>query len=240
MARIVLHRPVENPLLLPLIRAIVGDDVSEATRLIKECPDLARQSLLTGATRQSAANFYFKEIEHYLYAGDTPLHAAAAGYRYSIAESLVQNGAHVAARNRRGAEPLHYAADGSPGSHAWNPQAQTEMIVLLLDAGANPDALDKTGVAPLHRAVRQRCVGAVDSLLRHGASVLQKNGNGSTPLHLAVQNTGRGGTGSPEVKALQKEIVELLLKAGANLKARDARGRTVAECAQGEWIHDLL
>jgi len=240
MARIVLHRPAEKPHLLALIQAIVSDDASEAARLIKECPDLARQSLTTGATRQSPTNFYFKEIEHYLYAGDTPLHAAAAGYRYSIARSLVQNGAHVAARNRRGAEPLHYAADGSPGSHAWNPQAQTEITVLLLDAGANPDALDKSGVAPLHRAVRQRCVGAVDSLLRHGASALQKNGNGSTPLHLAVQNTGRGGTGLPELKALQKEIIELLLKAGANPKERDARAKTAAECAQSEWIHELL
>jgi len=68
-------------------------------------------------------------------------------------------------KNRRGAEPLHYAADGAPGSRNWNPQAQAEMITLLISSGANPNALDKSGVAPLHRAVRQRCAGAVDFTL---------------------------------------------------------------------------
>ena len=33
----------------------------------------------------------------------------------ALAESLVERGAAVRARNRRGAEPLHYAADGGPG-----------------------------------------------------------------------------------------------------------------------------
>jgi hypothetical protein len=32
---------------------------------------------------------------------------------------------------------------------------------------------------------------------------------------LATQNTGRGGSGSPEAKAQQKEIVRLLLQHGA-------------------------
>jgi hypothetical protein len=32
----------------------------------------------------------------------------------------VAHGASVRARNRRGAEPLHYAADGNPGSAGWN------------------------------------------------------------------------------------------------------------------------
>jgi hypothetical protein len=33
----------------------------------------------------------------------------------------------------------------------------------------------------------------VDSLLCNGAGVRLKNKSGSTPLHLAVQNTGKGG-----------------------------------------------
>jgi hypothetical protein len=32
---------------------------------------------------------------------------------------------------------------------------------------------------------------------------------------LAIQNTGRGGTGSPEAKAQQEEILRLLKKYGA-------------------------
>lgn len=203
-------------------------------------PLLAQGSLAAGATRIEAADFYFEEIHHYLFAGDTPLHAAAAGYRTEIARALIRNGANVRARNRRGAEPLHYAADGVPGSSTWNPQAQSETIQLLISAGADPNTLDKSGVAPLHRAVRQRCLAAVDSLLRKGALLQLKNKSGSSPLHLAVQNTGRGGSGSPDAKGLQGEIISLLLKAGSDVQDRDGRGKTAVECAQSDWVCALL
>jgi hypothetical protein len=225
----------ENSLLLGFLRAIISGDASEVAKSIGRSPSLVSRALATGATRLAAKDFYFREIEHYLFAGDTPLHAAAAGYRKNIAGELLKNGASVHALNRRGAAPLHYAADGCLGSRSWNPEAQAEMIALLVGAGADPNALDKSGVAPLHRAVRQRCSCAVDSLLRNGAQVRLKNKSGSTPLHLAVQNTGRGGAGSPESKALQREIIELLLKAGANSNDRDGRGKTVRQCAGGDW-----
>jgi len=234
------HEPPGNAGVLILIRAIVRDDGPEVAKLLLNSPALARERLTVGATRQAATEFFSEEIGHYLYAGDTPLHAAAAGYRINIAQALIKNGADVNARNRRGAQPIHYAADGAPESRRWNPQAQAEMIVLLIKNGADPNALDKSGVAPLHRAVRQRCPKAVDSLLRNGAAVRLKNKSGSTPLHLAVQNTGRGGTGSPESKACQKQIIELLLKAGANLQDRDARGKTATQCTQSDWILALL
>ena len=234
------HDLLECSLLLALVRAIIRDDAPEVAKLLGTSPALARQALAIGATRAVTTDFYFEEIGHYLIAGDTPLHAAAAGYRQNIARALIKHGAQVAGRNRRGAEPLHYAADGGPGSRSWNPRAQAEMVTFLIDAGANPNALDKSGVGPLHRAVRQRCADAVDSLLRNGAQVRLKNKSGSTPLHLAVQNTGRGGTGSPEPKTLQRRIIEALLEGGADPQDRDGRGRTVTQCAQGEWIHALL
>ncbi len=221
---------------MPLIRAIIRDDSAEVSKLLAKSPLLARESLTVGASREQAVNFFSEEINHYLYAGDTPLHAAAAGYRTNAARALLKNGADVSARNRRGAEPLHYAADGGFGARNWSPERQAEMIASLINAGANPNALDKSGVAPLHRAVRQRCSAAVASLLRNGADVRLKNTSGSTPLHLAVQNTGKGGTGSPESKALQKETIELLLKSGADLEDRDGRGKTAKACAQSDWI----
>jgi ankyrin repeat protein len=168
------------------------------------------------------------------------LHAAAAGYRRNIAGALIDAGADVNAENRRGATPLHYAADGGPVFKSWNPDAQAEIITFLIQKGANPNAVDKSGVAPLHRAVRQRCPMAVDALLRNGADMRLKNKSGSTPLHLAVQNTGRGGTGAPEAKALQRQIIALLLTAGANPLDRDGRGKTIRQCAQSDWIRDLF
>jgi ankyrin repeat protein len=230
----------EDPLLAPLIRAILADKSTQIAELLAQSPGLVRQSLATGATRQNARDYFFADIGHYLYAGDTPLHAAAAGHRKSIAELLIKAGADVAARNRRGATPLHYAADCGPNRPRRNSSAQVETIVCLLDAGADPHAFDKSGVAPLHRAVRQRCAGAVDILLRKGAAVRLKNKNGSTPLHLAVQNTGKGGSGSPDAKKMQKQIIESLLKHGASLKDKDGRGKTARESAISDWIRDLL
>lgn len=234
------HKSLENAELPALVLAIVRDDAAEVARLLGRSPFLARECLDIGATRQGATDFFFKEINHYVYAGDTPLHAAAAGYRKKLAYALIRNGADVRARNRRGAEPLHYAADGGPGFCGWDAAGQAEMIVFLIDNGADPNALDKSGVAPLHRAVRQRCPRAVDALLRNGAVVRLKNKSGSTPLHLAVQNTGKGGSGSPEAKAGQREIIELLLKSGADRKDRDGQGKTAIQCVQSEWIRALL
>ena len=141
------------------------------------------------------------EIGHYVYAGDTALHVAAAAYRQEIVPKLIATGANVRARNRRGAEPLHYAVDGMPGSRTWNPPAQAATVARLIEAGADPNAADKSGVTPLHRAVRTRCAAAVKALLEAGADPRRKNNSGSTPMLLATQNTGRGGSGSPEAKA---------------------------------------
>jgi ankyrin repeat protein len=229
-----------DPLLMRLIRAIIADDASEVAKLLESSPTLARQRLQIGASRHASREFFFEQIKHYLYAGDAPLHAAAAGYRLNIARKLIEHGADVKGANRRGAQPLHYAADGGPSSPHWNPEAQAQTIALLVSQGADPNALDKSGVAPLHRAVRQRCLAAVDSLLRNGADIRLQNKSGSTPLHLAVQNTGKSGSGSAESKVLQKEIIVRLLKGGADPKDRDGRGRTVRQSIKSDWIQALF
>jgi hypothetical protein len=201
--------------LMTLVRAIVADDAATASRLLAASGSLASARAEEGATRQAAMEYYLAEIEHYLYAGDTALHIAAAAYRLPIVRQLITVGAAVGARNRRGAQPLHYAADGSPGSPRWNPGAQAATITCLIEAGADPNATDRSGVAPLHRAVRTRCAAAVNALLDGGADARHKNKSGSTPMQLATQNTGRGGTGSPEAKAQQDEIVRMLEQRGS-------------------------
>jgi hypothetical protein len=97
-----------------------------------------------------------------------------------------------------------------PGSRTWNPPAQAETVRCLIEAGADPDATDKSGVTPLHRAVRTRCAAAVRALLDGGADPRHTNRSGTTPMQLAIWTTGRGGSGSPESKAQQVEIVDLL------------------------------
>ena len=218
------------------VRLVVSGRLDEVSRRVAGTPALATTSSEVGATRQAASTFFFTDIRHYLYRGDTALHMAAAAFRRPVAQLLVAHGANCRARNRRGAEPLHYAAD----ANHWNPTAQAEVIEYLTSAGANPNALDDAGVAPLHRAVRTRSLAAVRALLDGGANSRQPNKAGSTPLHLAVQTTGRGGSGSQEARQQQAGIVRLLLERGARPTDEDGHGKQVYQAASSEWIRALL
>jgi hypothetical protein len=193
-----------------LVDAIVANNVALFSRLIDESSELATATFAQGATRQGPRPNFIEEIGHYIYSGDTALHFAAAAYRPKMADRLVKAGANVQAKNRRGSEPLHAAAFGSPNSPRWDPAAQAATIVHLIEAGADPNAQNMDGATPLHRAVRTRCAGAVRALLDHGANPAILNKNGSTAMKLALYTTGRPGSGSPEAKAQQQEILLLL------------------------------
>jgi Ankyrin repeats (3 copies)/Ankyrin repeat len=221
---------------MTLIRAVIDGDTRTVSRVLAADPDLATTQAGGGATRQNASEFFFKEIRHYLYAGDTALHMAAAAFQRSVAELLIRRGANCRARNRRGAEPLHYAAD----ANHWQPVAQRNVVEYLIEAGADPNALDKSGVSPLHRAVRTRASAAVHALLSGGARVDLRNASGSTPLHLAVQNTGRGGSGSARALREQEKIIAMLLDAGARAVDKDGSGRSVRDAASNDRIRGLL
>ena len=201
------------------VRAIIKGQARLASRLLTTHPEFATRTFAAGATRGDAAPFFFEDIAHYCYQGDTALHMASAAFQRSTARLLVRKGAALDAKNRRGAEPLHYAAD----ANTWNPTAQAETIRYLLSVGANANARDANGATPLHRAVRTRSAVAVRALVAGGADVQSKNKNGSTPFDLATRNTGRGGSGSPLAREQQSEIIAVLLEAGA--KGAHAGGR---------------
>jgi ankyrin repeat protein len=195
--------------LTTLVHAIVAHDKRAVHRLLVVSPELANARAEISKARPSTEP-YFDDINHYFYGGDTALHIAASAYEPEIIRLLIANGAEVGAKNRRGAQPLHYAADGMPGAHSWNPPAQVAAIAGLIELGADPNATDKGGVTPLHRAVRTRCAEAVRALLDLGANPRHPSNSGMVPAQLAHQATGRGGSGSAEAKAQQQIIVELL------------------------------
>jgi Ankyrin repeats (many copies) len=187
-----------------LLVAIATSDHRGAVGLLDATPSL----VTAGLARRD--EFFLAERRAQVYEGDTALHAAAFSYDAEMARKLVARGADVRARNRRGAEPLHAAVMGGPGSAHWDPIRQQAVILCLIEAGADPNAAAAGGVTPLHRAVRNRCSAAVEVLLSTGADPRLANGRGSTPSDLARWTTGRGGTGSAEAKAEQRVIIELL------------------------------
>src|SRR5215813_12792716 len=98
--------------LIVLMRAIAAGDRARAQVMLHESTDLATRASSAGATRAAARDFFLEEIRHYIYAGDTALHVAAAAHDIVTVRTLLRLGAKSSAKNRRGAEPLHYAVDG--------------------------------------------------------------------------------------------------------------------------------
>jgi len=214
----------------PIFLAILEGDQAVA-RLIAAEPQAAR----TRASRDTLV-----ETIHWLYTGDTGLHLAAAGLWTSIAERLLESGADANAENRRGATPLHYACDPRPQSGGtWNPTAQAAIIELLVRSGARIDRPDRGGATALHRAVRARSVAAVRQLLALAARTDRTlNTLGSSPLHLAARATGAGGTAG--ALGEQLEIVDLLLRHGADPAATDDAGRTASDRATNARVKEAL
>jgi ankyrin repeat protein len=91
------------------------------------------------------------------------LHAAGFSYDPEIAQDLITRGADIRARNRQGAQPLHAAVIGVPGTASWDPTRQRDVILYLIEAGADPNSAAAGGVTALHRAVRNRCSAAVEA-----------------------------------------------------------------------------
>ena len=216
-----------------VIKNILTNEPRKAQRLLKATPGLALE--------RSSVIIYFKKYRRYLGQGDTALHLASALYRLEIVRSLLKAGADPRAANRLGARPLDLVSEGQPGQPGWDPVAQCRTIKTLITAGAEVDALNKFGVTSLHRAVRTRAAMAVKVLLELGADPRRRNkASGSTPLHLAVQTTGRGGSGTPRAKEGQLMIVRVLLARGALVTDKDHRGQTVLQRASKSWIQSEL
>ncbi len=221
---------------IAFVRLVVEGEMNIVSDQLNQNPLFAKMASPVGATRQESSPFFIEPISHYLYAGDTALHLAAAAFRRPMAELLIAHGADSRSKNRMGAEPLHYAAD----TNRWDPKGQVDVIAYLSLVGAAPNAVDGSGVTPLHRAVRTRSEPAVRALLDCGANPVQPNKAGSTPLHLAVQPTGKGGSGSDEARRQQVGIIKLLLEHGAKPIDQDVLGKTVYEAASSSWIRELL
>lgn len=175
--------------------------------------------------------------------GSTPLHRASATGSCSAITALVKHGADLNLRNVQGKPPLHLAAAnpdslrvvrtllaaGADAALRYDENGGVELIPLdfnaldvaaragrvdvikaLIEAGSPVDAKNRDGATALLHAVKASKASAVDALLEAGADVeVHLNGESWTSLHSAAEDT-------------YLEVVQVLLKHGANVHAKDA------------------
>ena len=139
------------------------------------------------------------------------LDVAAGRGHVSVAKAIVEHGVDVNAAGNSGLTALHIAA-------RFN---RTRVIDVLVEAGANVEKeVETIGTTALFFAVNRGHFEGVLALLNHGANIGKKNVAGETSLHFGAARAGKIGSA---------EVVDLLLRRGADEKALTNGGETAAD-----------
>lgn len=145
----------------------------------------------------------------------TPLVVALANGHEDIARLLVASGANAAIVDSAGYTPLHVAARSS----------STQLLELLLAKRANVNATSKTGDTPLSGAIASERWENAKFLIAKGADIRSDTGEG-TALIMAARHGSR-------------ELVELLVGKGADVRAKNRSGLTALHYAAVNGHRDV-
>jgi ankyrin repeat protein len=110
--------------------------------------------------------------------GLTALHIVAYRGEERMGKYLLLHRANIESRDYKGRTPLHCATYGE-SRKGGRRQANIPMVKLLVANGAIVEALAENGTTPLHTSVHTYQEEATQYLLKHGASVHTKRGDGT-------------------------------------------------------------
>jgi ankyrin repeat protein len=209
--------------------------------------DAVRAALVAGANPDGETPFIGPS------AMQLPVYIAAQAGRADILALLVEFGADVDRRDKRGARPLDSAAEhgdlgivrllveagATPDPREDDPEVRRPLVIAadrgsvdialyLLENGANPDpGTDRWG-APLLHAAKHDDIRLAERLIGMGASIAPRDRlSRETPLHRAAAWS-------------TPDMVRLLIRAGAPLDARDWDGETPLFQAAGIGRHEIV
>ena len=160
------------------------------------------QAMLGGGS-----DVYIRNIE-----GKTPLYLAVQERRESIIPVLLSYGSEIFAADNSGVTPFDLAFRASNGVFnllvtpetvsqrdsagntllhaAVRNRGNTNQITRVLSHGAPVDARNRAGDTALHIAVRTNQKETGELLISRGANIFSVNGEGESPLYLALSDTG--------------------------------------------------
>ena len=189
----------------------------------------------------------------------TPLHRAAWARAENAVTLLVGAGANLEAQQADGATPLHIAMKNTYRIGAV-------IVNFLVAQGANVNAQDDNGETPLLSGLTTNSLSrnrnAFQTLLANGANPNLANNRGGAPLQVAamlpgdsffytekllesgadVNLSGPGGRTALHNAAQwgTAQVVDLLLKSGANIHAETNNGETPLQLSESDAVSDVL
>lgn len=198
------------------IFSVGSEDVDEAREILKADPDAVNARDEDGSTPLHR----LARIKRLLVNLNSNLRGTAEDIKEekpsSVAVLLIEKGADVNARDKKGVAPLHWAigrekwplvrlllahdadvdaaVEKMPGLEGFTPlmlaagRGATEIMTLLISKKADVNKTDKSGRTALHIAAQYGHVSAVKLLLKHKANTDAKNADGDTPLSVAKAN----------------------------------------------------
>ena len=174
-----------------------------------------------------------------------PLHIAVSTDNSELVELLLKHGANIDITDDGGNTALHHATDHYYQSSRYSRKVVAlshakSVIDILLENKADVNFLNRTGETPLYRAVQNGMLDVVSKMLEMYGRNPNKVSSDKTPsCHLDLRNK------LPLFAAVNNnssELVEMLLKHGANIDVTDSDGNTalhlaINRCRLSRYLH---